>query len=298
MNMEILTANVKTDESHTFSFSKPVKQFMVGFSQMNIEYPRPDHHVKQISFDLTDAKQVNNQIIVKPQLRINDNGGHKQSNQTSVTIVVIATVGDGNPNVQLYSGIKGHFKNQLSIENPTFVKSAITYSFIQYPADGHHMMRYNATVNTLVKPDSFIIRGQSFFSDRHPEHSIEEGKIFGSTIVYNGNNQSVIFADFNSQNIGESGNVCFGDAVQGCNYENYEVGCFVDTFEVSFKNNTDHHVLKIELSAQLNEPKLFVNDGKVYTKLNLKSYLSDNGDNQYKIPHNKISGFLIAFNNK
>lgn len=296
--MEILSASVKTDESYTFSFSKPVQQFMVGFSQCNIEYPRPDHHVKQISLDLTDVKQANNEVTIKPQLRINDNGGHRQSPQSSITIVVLATVGDGNPNVQLFSNVKGYFKNDFSIEDPTFAKTALTYSFIQYPSDGHHMMKYNATVNTLVKPGSFIIRGQSTYCDRHSEHKIEDSKIFGSSIIYGGKDQKVILADFNSQKVGESGIVSFGDAVEGVNYADYEIGCFVDTFEVSFKNGTDHHVLKIELAVNLAEPKLFVSDGKINAKLNLKSYLQDNGDNKYKIPHNTISGFIIAFNNK
>lgn len=298
MNMEILSANVKTDESHTFSFSKPVQQFMVGFSKCNIEYPRPDHHVKQISIDLNDAKQANNEVTVKPQLRLNDNGGHRQSPQSSVTIVVIAIVGDGNPDVQLYSGIKGYFKNDTSIEDPTFVRSALTYTFVQHPSDGHHVMKYSASVNTLSKPGSFILRGQSLICDRHPEHDLEDSKVYGSSIVYGGKDQRVILAEFDSKNIGQSGNACFGDAIQGCNYENYQIGIFISGFEVSFKNKTDHHVLKIELGSELAEPKLFVSEGKVNAKLNLNAYLSDNGDNQYRIPHNSVSGFIIAFNNQ
>lgn len=296
--MEILSANVKTDESHTFSFSKPVQQYMVGFSQINIEYPKKDNHVKRISFDLTDVQQTNNEVIVKPQLRINDNSGNRQSSQSSVTIVVIATIGDGNSDVQLLSGVKGFFKNEISIEEPTFVKTALTYSFIQYPSDGHHLMKYNVEINTLVKQNSFILRGQSIFMDRHPEHNMEDSKIFGSTIIYGGKDQKVIFADFNSQNIGQSGNACFGDAVQGCNYENYELGCFINAFEVSFKNGTNHHVMKIEASAKLNEPKLFVSEEKVYAKLDLNAFLCDNSNNKFRIPHNSVSGFVIAFNNK
>lgn len=297
--MEILTAQVKTDESHAFTFSKPVKQFMVGFSQLDLGYNRPDHHVKQITIDLTDSKLSGNQVIVKPILRMTDNAGHKQSSNSFATIVVISTFSEGDSNsIQLFSGVKGHFKNRLSIENPTFVRSCLTYSSIGFSSGDHHMMKYNATVNTLAKNDSFIIRGQSIFCDRHPEHKLEDGKIFGSSIVSYDSNQKVIFADFSSQNIGESGNVCFGDAVQGLNYNDYDIGIFIDTIDVSFKNNTDHHVLKFELSAELCEPKLFVSDGKVNAKVNLKSYLTDNGENQYNIPHNTIAGFLIAFDKK
>ena len=90
MNIEILSPNVKTDKSHKFSFSKPVQQYMVCFSQIDIEYPKKDNHVKQISFDLTDVQQTNNEFIVKPQFRINNNSGNRQSSQSSVTIVIIA----------------------------------------------------------------------------------------------------------------------------------------------------------------------------------------------------------------
>ena len=99
--MEILKAEVKTNEPHTFSFSKPVQQYMVGFSGYVLKYDRPDHHVREISVDLSNAVKNNNEIIVTPQLKLNDNSGHHQSAQSYITVVVIANVGDGNPNLNL-----------------------------------------------------------------------------------------------------------------------------------------------------------------------------------------------------
>lgn len=298
MNLEILSSNVKTDESHTFSFSKPVLQYMVGFSTCNIEYSRPDHHVKKIKLDLTDVKQSHNEIIVKPQLRIKDISGHNQSSASSVTVNVIAVVGEGNPDIELASCVKGYFKNDLTNENPTILKSCLTYSCVRYSDEDHHVTKYSSEVSSFIKQNYYVLSGKSILRDTHKEHNVDNNKIFGSSIVYNGFDKKVLCANFDSNIIGDDGIIQFGDICNTLDLRDYMVAAFIDGFDVSFKKNSDHHVLKIDLAASVKDEKLFVNNGKICAKVNLKSYLTDNGENQYSIPHNSISGFVLAINKK
>ena len=39
-------------------------------------------------------------------------------------------------------------------------------------------------------------------------------------------------------------------------------------------------------------------ENKIYAKLELKSFLTDNGEHKFDIPHNSVSGFVIAIKNK
>lgn len=54
----------------------------------------------------------------------------------------------------------------------------------------------------------------------------------------------------------------------------------------------------IEVGAELIDRKLFVENGEAFANLRLKSFLNDNAKNSFNISHNKVSGFVIAINNK
>lgn len=297
--MEILSADIKVNESHTFSFSKPVQQYMVGFSRCDLGYPRPDHHVLAITIDLSDITQNNNDVIVHPQIDIHDNSKHNQSPDSSITVVVIATVGDGNPNVELFTGIRPHYKNELKIDNPILLQTALSRTYVEYPDEGHHVFQFKSTIYPDLKQDAFYLRGQAHMNDHSKKgDNLAEGKIAGSAIAYNGDDNSVICATFDSKNVGNSGEVCFGDVPEGFPSQDYELGCFITGYDLTYSNRVDHHVLKFEISVSLNENKLIIQNGKAYAKLNLKAFMTDNGKNQFDIPHNSLTGIVLAINNK
>lgn len=297
MNMEMQCADVKTNESHTFHFSKPVQQFMVGFSRCVVEYDRPDHHVKRISIDLTDCQKNNNEVVVKPQLKMNDNSNHKESAQSSVKIVVIATVGDGNPNVQLMSSVETNGSYFVHSNNPAFVKAALTYANVEYKGGDHHLNKYSSTIAPVIQGNKFSIQGKAKLQDNGKNS--DEKNVKGSAIICDNPDQYIMCADFDSKVIGESGTVCVGQVPDAFQHRDYDIACFINNYEVSFENkSSDHHVLKIEFDASLIEKHLIRNNDKVYAKVGLRSYLVDNGEHPFNIPHNFISGFIIAFKNK
>ena len=85
---------------------------------------RPDHHVKHISIDLVNSRKNNRDVIIQPQLKMHDTSNHKESPNSIIAVVVIATVGDGNLNVNLITTVKQFFKNKLPANEVTFLKSS------------------------------------------------------------------------------------------------------------------------------------------------------------------------------
>lgn len=293
MNVEIQSAVIQTNNSHTFKFSKPVKEYVLGFSKCYMEFHRFDHHIKEISIDLTNSILNKNEVFVKPELKMNDDSNHRESEDSYITVVVLATVGDGNPDIHMINEIKKDEVNPIPTSGASSsLKPVLTCTSVHYHDTDHHIYQYFSTVEPVLESNSFSLKGQSVIQDH--DGNAGNGIIIGSVIIRNGNNNEILFGDFDSKTIGGNGLVCLGDETKGINYDNYELGCFVNGYELSYGEDVDHHVYKIEISATFSEKKLVVKDGKVYANLNLKSFLADSDKNQFDIPHNNVTGFVIA----
>lgn len=292
--MEILKAEVRTNESHSFTFSQPVQQYMVGFSSFVLKYDSPDHHVKEISVDLSNVAKNDNVVIVTPQLKLNDNSGHHQSSQSYITVVVVAAIGNGNPNLQLIPIAKTDCNYDLSASNPAFLKAAISSTFTKYPGSDHHLFQYESSIKPNVQSSSFSLEGKSYIRDKGKSAKVEgNGEVVGSVISYSCVEKDALFADFNSLTNGEMPTICLGNAPGQFYFGDYNVGIFINGFNLSFEKR-DHHVLQIKVSAALSDKELILESGRVYAKLSLESFLTDNGENPTKIPHNYVSGFIVA----
>lgn len=224
-----------------------------------------------------------------------DTSNHSQSHNSVVKIVVLAIVGDGNPNIRLYNVIKTNVKYDMFSEN-SIIKSAQNLSFVQFPESDHHVYKYSTNIKPVVESATFTLKGQSEIRDKHP--NIGVGQVFGSAIIYSGVDSEIIFADFDSKKLGNSGSVSFGEIPDNFQTENYELACFINNYSLAFKKNDDHHLLKFEVSAEINDESLHLKDNAVYTDLNLNAFLTDNGQNHFNIPHDSVSGFIIAIQKK
>lgn len=297
MNVELQKCEIRTNVPHTFSFTKPVKQFMVGFSSINIFYDRPDHHLKLLSFDLSNAVQNGNDVTVTPQLKLNDNSNHHQSSSCVATVIVIANVGEGNPNLNLYTNVE--VNNQISWPStPLYFKSGLVSGFSEYSGSDHHLFDYSTTIRPSIGSSGFYLAGESYIRDKGHQSKLSEGKgkVIGNAISYNSDDKKALFADFDSMKDGEIPTVCLGDAPADFYYGDFDVGVFISSFDVSF-TNFDHHILQVRVAASMTE-ELNLDSGKVYAKLSLESYLVDNGNHPTKIPHNSVSGFVVAIRTK
>lgn len=140
--MEVLSAEIQTNKTHIFTFSQTVVQYMIGFSKIVIQYPNRDHHVKEVTIDLTHSNQSNNEILVTPKLVMKDINGNNESNQSTIIVVVIATIGYGNANIYLLNNVKPDLEYVTPLPTASFVKSAIISSTVQYPKIDHHLCKY------------------------------------------------------------------------------------------------------------------------------------------------------------
>ncbi|KAK8892792.1 hypothetical protein M9Y10_030035 [Tritrichomonas musculus] len=294
MNLELLTAEVRNDEAHKFTFTRPVQQFMVGFSKFVLQFKPPDHHVKKIIVDLSDCKKNNNEVVVKPNLVLEDTGKKSKPGDMFVNVVVLASVGEGNRNVQMIDGLKINEEKDFP-SNFTTVRTALYSTFVQFPNVDHHLQKYSSIIVPYVKETTFSLNGQSMIYDKSSSHC---GKVQGSVIMYNKNDSHILCEDFDSRKYRGTGTINFGNPPQGFVPENYQIGCFIHGYELSYETGEDHHLLKIEVSIDVQDNKLFIKDGSVCANISLKAFLTDNGQNKFDIPHNIVSGFVVAFNNK
>lgn len=293
MNMEIQTANIKSNEAHTFTFSKSVQQFMIGFSKFNLQYKPPDHHVKTIVIDLSDCKKNNNEIVVKPNLVLDDTSKKSKPGDMSITVVIIATVGPGNKNVELVDGLDVNVNNNLP-NNNSIVKSALYSTFVQFPNDDHHLAKYTSVIVPYNNGSTYSVNGQTLLGDQHGSTC---GQVRGSVLIYSKYDKNILCEDFDSRKLSGTGEICLGNIPPEFRPEEYKVGIFIHGYEVSFESQ-DHHVLQIEVSAAVQNSALYVRDRMVYANINLKAFLTDNGKNQTNIPRNTITGFIVAFKNR
>lgn len=299
MNMEILSAEIKNNKTHIFSFTETVVQYMIGFSKFVINYPDRDHHVKEISINLTNIHQSNNEILVTPKLIMKDGSDNHETDQSMITVVVIATVGYGNPNIYLLNNVKPDINYDLPLQSISYIKSAISTTKVEIPGYDHHLCKYFSYTSLTSDYNTFMMKGDTFICD-HGNNS-GRGQILASAFICYSIDQRIFCADFSSETIGNSGTICLGEMPQNFNPNDYKFGIFVSEFHLSFgTEKDDHHVYKVEVSAEVCNGEVIQNE--ICAKINLKSFLTDNGKNgevnKSYIPHNKVSGFVIAFNNK
>lgn len=299
MNTEVISAEIQTNKTYIFSFSRTVVQYMIGFSKCVIHYPTRDHHVKEITIDLKHSNQSDNEVLVKPILIMKDGSENIQSEESFVTVVVIATIGSGNPNIYLMNNVKTDISYSVPVESASYLKQALMFSTVQFPDIDHHLCKYCSNAESIFDFSTFMIKGDSFISD-HGNNS-GRGQILASVIICDSTDQRVFCADFSSETIGNSGAIYLGEMPPGVDADDFQFAVFLNGFQVSFgTDKDDHHAYKIEVSAEISKKEIIQNN--FCAEINLKSFLTDNGKhgevNKTNIPHNSVSGFVVAFNNK
>lgn len=292
--MEILSANVYTNHPHVFTFSDNVKQFIVGFSSMDVHYSEIDHHVRDIEVDLQNVQKCDNNVTVTPVVRISDRHDTSESYYSTINVVVIALVGEGNPDIYMLNRVKVNENFELPWDNLTFIQSSLTHNYVSYWETDHHLEKYYSLAYPKSSNSPFMLQGETFMTDRHYRNL--RGVVSADVIAYCGIDKQVLCCSFNSNNSGRKGSVCFGEKPENFKPEDYELACIINGYEVSFNSSTDHHVYQIKLSSKIENDKLYEKVGKVYANINLTAYLEDSSKNCTDIQHNKLYGFVIAYN--
>lgn len=292
MNVEVQKKTLRLNESYEFIFSGVVLHYIVGYSGFNLEFESLDHHVREISIDVRSSNKQGQKVTVKPHFVLCDHHtSHKTSEASKIDIVVLAIIGQDNPNLYIRShyiidGLKYIPENDI-----TFFKTALSYSNVEYEIDeDHHVQKFLSYIYPSIKSSVIEIKTGTSIIDR--ELNFIRGETSGSVIYYVGNDKNILCAEYNSKKIGKSGQVSFGMAPENFSPDNYIVASFISEFSLSFDKPNDHHVKKLEVSSSFQD--LYLNNGEINTRVNLKSYITDRHYTEFDIPHNEVSGFLIA----
>lgn len=291
--MEIRSAVINTGDQHSFSFSQKVQQFFVGFSELEVHFYDKDHHVRDIEIDLQNAQKNGNEVAIKPFVRISDRHEKSESFRSYINVVVIALVGEGDPDVYMLNRVKVNENFELPWDKVTFIKSSLTYTKVSYWDTDHHLANYYSFVYPDSEENPYLLKGKALMTDRHVRN--QTGIVSADVIAYNGIDSNVLCCSFSSNNVGKYGSVCFGDKPQNFNPDDYKLACIIRGFDISFHGDTDHHLYQIHLKSKIENEKLFEKDGKIYAKVDLTAYLEDSSKNRTDIGHNELRCFIIAY---
>ena len=292
--MEILSAVINTNEKYVFTFSKNVQQFFVGFSELEVHFYDRDHHIRDIEIDIQNTQKSDNMVIIRPLVRITDRHNTCESFRSYLNVVVIALVGEGDPDVYMLNRVKVDENFELPWDKLTFIESSLTYTKVYYWDTDHHLAKYYSYVYPDSEENPYLIRGRTLMTDRHTRN--QNGIVSADVIAYNGIDSHVLCRDFTSNDVGKNGSVCFGNKPQNFNPDDYKLACIIRKFDISFQKYTDHHLYQIKLQSNVENDKLFEKDGKIYANVNLTAYLEDSSKNRTDISHNELKCFIIAYN--
>lgn len=292
MNVEILCHKIFCNQSHTFEFSKVVQRYLVGFSKCRLNYREgTDHHVKEITIDLTDSNNEGRKVIVTPKLMLRDDSHNKEHATSFIEVVVIAIVGTGNNDVQILTGIQEDDDCQLTSEKITFLCSSLLSLNTYYKYSDHHVHRFYSYVRPSTKDKNFKLLGTTTMLDFKQHRG--EGSTSGNVIAYFGKNRNIMCQEFEYRKNGRQSFLNFGKAPSNFNPQNYVFGCFIKEFSFFFEPRRGHHIEYFTISSSILENKIYKKNGNIMADLLLHGRISDRHDKGSNVEENDFSGFVI-----
>lgn len=294
MNIEILSQKIQVNESYDFKFSDTVQRYMVGFSEFRIEYPNEtDHHVQEITINLQNSISNGSVVKVTPELVLRDKHYHRQSDDSYIVVVVIAIVGTGNNDFCILNGIDTDAECQLPFDNITFLYSSLLFCKAYYPTSDHHVHKFYSSVSPSTINNRFKLHGKTRMNDVKKYAS--DGCTIGNIISYCGKSKNILSAPFDTKKSGEWLSLDLGDAPDDFDPDNYQIGCFISSFLLSFGRHKEHHVFLLKVGCKPNFIVVSKVDGKVHLDTRLYADIADRHYHGFEsgIPTSELSGFFI-----
>ncbi|MEL6655464.1 MAG: hypothetical protein AAFY48_10960 [Bacteroidota bacterium] len=250
MGLEIINQAITLDKSlPTFNFGGQVSAFVYGLTAFNFSYTE-DHHVQTASVAL-NATLNGNSVDVTPTVVFKDDSGNTYSpGGSSISVTVIAWVGDGaDRNVKFVNwgrSIKnGQASEAIDIGATPVSTNALLSGFdVSYGNDtDHHVERIFANVGTNPSGNKVKLTASVGMYDNSGNNA--------STATANAGLLAAIADDpgFDIQIVHEGGHtVTFPKPVD-------EVMAIINGFDVGY-TNTDHHVWGIGLHTMVTRSAL------------------------------------------
>lgn len=174
MPLQIQSAQVTGNQQITFSFSDTVTQQLVGISQFHLDYGYKNLWVEGVSISL-ETNRFGNHVTVIPTLSMYDVHGNTQLDaSSSVTIVVMAWVGDENDYLTLTNAGCSHISNDGSSQqiplqgnSPNIEFAALAgFNFNYGPNIDCQIQEMNVSVGSSNNADAGLVTATAQMYDR------------------------------------------------------------------------------------------------------------------------------------
>ncbi|MBU3890811.1 hypothetical protein [Methylosinus sp. KRF6] len=315
MALEIQNAIIKLSEgSQTLTFGGPIKQYVAGLTGFNMSYAGgKGHDVQTCSLGLQFNQPIANQLTVKVDARLSDNGGNNLDTPAAwVTIGVLAVVDVDPDNITLKNetGIpSGGRSNGIPLAESTPVLNvAVLSGFdLSYGSGSDHDVQViNASVSISQDAGTDYVEGEALMKDGG-KNSASTAKVDGGALATFKTNAGVVLNPILGKQSASAITVEMADLVPSGYRLGGTVAVVLTGYQISYGGSTGNDVNTLGAGLIAGggydgvwaSPGLPTVDGTVVTIPGPQSYMYDLGitnhpqDNEESYVDLMVIGLLL-----
>lgn len=243
MALEIQSQNVVLNGGSTpFNFSNPVTQFLAGVASFQLSYGSEDHHVEEMSIQLTTNKPSSNQVNVGANAVLQDASGHNIDLSASyVTVTVIAWTGSPTTFVLLSPSFTVQNDSQssgitLPAANDTYLQAVVGGFYLSYGDTDHHVNLVETSVSASQSGNIGFISATAGMNDASGNKAVNPSTN-GSLIATSLSAPGFVIVPYQGQSTNNP-TISMGTPISAA-------VSFLTGFHVQYADSDDHHVQAI-----------------------------------------------------
>lgn len=249
---------VPANGSAIFNFPGSVSSYIVGISNFSFTFGNTDHHVQQMSLSLglpgqpaSTADQT--QIPVSVNATLSDASGHTiDSEQSSVTVAILAWTGAANPQVMLESAtVNNGQSSNVPVPTGTSVSGLqplVSGFELAYPSGVDHDVQFvGIGISASPQNPGFAsLNGTASMNDASGNYANGSGDttatVTGSLLATSLSSPGLLTQILLSQQTNNPVNVNFGTQLA-------DAIALITSFRLQYPGNTDHWVKTVGAGA-------------------------------------------------
>jgi hypothetical protein len=244
MALEIQSQNVVLNGGSTaFNFNNSVTQFLAGVASFQLSYGTDDHHVEQMSIQLTTNKPSSTQVNVGANVVLQDASGHNIDLSASyVTVTVIAWTGSPSNQIVLSPSYTVQNGNQstgitLPTGNNYYLQSVLGGFYLSYGTEDHHVNLVETSVSASQSSNVGFISVTAGMNDASGNQAVDP-TANGSLIATSMSAPGFVIVPYQAQSGTNEPVIPMGTPISAA-------VSFLTGFHAQYGDSDDHHVQAI-----------------------------------------------------
>ncbi|HEX5749728.1 MAG TPA: hypothetical protein VFZ09_26085 [Archangium sp.] len=244
MGLEIQSKNVSMNSAtpSEFNFNSEISQYVAGIASFQFSYGNDDHHIEQLSLNLTSNRPSSQKVTVSVTAIMSDSSGNQINLQNSyVTVTVIAWTGAStnavllNPAVSVANGGRSDGINLPDSSEPILQAALAGFNFA-YSDDDHHVQFLQASVGSQQNGSVGFITATANMKD-DSGHFASTQSASGLLIASSTSQPGFVVVPYSDQSP-QVRTIPMGTPVK-------DAVTFITGFQVQFAAQDDHHVYRL-----------------------------------------------------